>query len=141
ASDRNDLVEVERQVEALRKRIRKAKNKLAVPTKSTTTPAVEEEGVEGDTARALEWMIANAAKMVDEKANVPIVDKIPVDRVDAAAGTEPSHLSSGVEVISEQDQFVLKEDLSNDPVVKVDRRIVDVIERTDGKKRRHSTYR
>ncbi|CAJ0589856.1 unnamed protein product [Cylicocyclus nassatus] len=124
-SDRRKIHDVENEIEELRKRIRKTKRKLAA-AQTTTTPAAEEPadiGVDGDTARALEWMIANAAKMVNERSNGPLVDNLPVERVDADSDTEITHLPSGVQVISEQNQFVLKEDASNDPVVKVDRRV------------------
>ncbi|KAK5976270.1 hypothetical protein GCK32_021926, partial [Trichostrongylus colubriformis] len=36
-----------------------------------------------------------------------------------------SRLPSGVEVISEQESFVLKDDASSDPVIKVDKQSVD----------------
>ncbi|EYC30725.1 hypothetical protein Y032_0004g1736 [Ancylostoma ceylanicum] len=130
-TERSDRGELEKQVETLRKRIRKSKRKLAAALKTSASPAVEGPAVEGDTARALSWMIANVAKLMDEHASIPIVDKVPIEKVDADTDQVLSRLPSGVEVISEQDQFILKEDASNDPVVKVDRQTSDDSRMTD----------
>ncbi|KAL6743057.1 hypothetical protein Aduo_016142 [Ancylostoma duodenale] len=124
-TEQSNREELKKQVETLRKRIRKTKKKLSAGLKTSTSTAVEGPAVEGDTARALSWMIANVAKLMDENANMPVVDKVPIEKVDAETDQVLSRLSSGVEVISEQDQFILKEDASNDPVVKVDRQTSD----------------
>ncbi|RCN42491.1 hypothetical protein ANCCAN_11525 [Ancylostoma caninum] len=105
---------------------------LAVVPTTTTTNATQ-EAVEGDTARALSWMIANVAKLMNENANMPVVDKVPIEKVDADTDQVLSRLPSGVEVISEQDRFILKEDASNDPVVKVDRQTSEDSGMTDGR--------
>lgn len=43
-----------------------------------------------------------------------------------------SRLPSGVEVISEQESFVLKDDASSDPVIKVDKQTADGRDRPQG---------
>ena len=37
--------------------------------------------VEGDTARALSWMIANMSKTVEDNPSASVVDMIPLERV------------------------------------------------------------
>ena len=37
--------------------------------------------VEGDTARALSWMIANMSKIVEDNPSASVVDMIPLERV------------------------------------------------------------
>lgn len=40
------------------------------------------QNVEGDTAKALSWMFANVAKMMNENPNQAVIDVAPVQRVD-----------------------------------------------------------
>uniref|UniRef100_A0A183GJ47 BZIP domain-containing protein n=1 Tax=Heligmosomoides polygyrus TaxID=6339 RepID=A0A183GJ47_HELPZ len=124
-------MELENQMTELQQLIIQKKKKLAQVMKTSTPPALL-ENVEGDTAKALSWMFANVAKMMNENPNQAVIDVAPVQRVDDDTRQNLSRLPSGVEVISEQESFVLKDDASSDPVIKVDKQTADGRDRPQG---------
>ncbi|VDO49119.1 unnamed protein product [Haemonchus placei] len=133
-SHKKSKAELQNEMDELQKRISEKKKQLAEVVKTSTTeaevvktPTTEApiEKIEGDTARALSWMLATVEKMVNEKPSQPISDAVAVEKVDRDTEQEISRLPSGVEVISEQESFILKDDASSDPVIKVDKEKVD----------------
>uniref|UniRef100_A0A7I4YV71 ShKT domain-containing protein n=1 Tax=Haemonchus contortus TaxID=6289 RepID=A0A7I4YV71_HAECO len=131
--------ELQNEMDELQKQISEKKKQLAEVVKTSTTAAevirtttteAPIEKIEGDTARALSWMLATVEKMVNEKPSQPISDAVSVEKVDRDTEQELSRLPSGVEVISEQESFILKDDASSDPVIKVDKEKVDRVSRT-----------
>ncbi|VDL64482.1 unnamed protein product, partial [Nippostrongylus brasiliensis] len=109
----------------LAKQIQEKKEQLAGILKMSSTTHSPEE-IEGDTAKALSWMFANVAKLMNEKTKSEGTTELkPSKKVDNDASQSLSRLPQGVEVISEQESFVLKDDASSDPVIKVDRPAVD----------------
>ncbi|WKY12018.1 hypothetical protein Q1695_003519 [Nippostrongylus brasiliensis] len=116
---------LEMQKNELAKQIQEKKEQLAGILKMSSTTHSPEE-IEGDTAKALSWMFANVAKLMNEKTKSEgISESKPSKKVDNDASQSLSRLPQGVEVISEQESFVLKDDASSDPVIKVDRPAVD----------------
>ncbi|XGW04417.1 hypothetical protein V3C99_015529 [Haemonchus contortus] len=138
-SHKKSKAELQNEMDELQKQISEKKKQLAEVVKTSTTEAeviktttteAPIEKIEGDTARALSWMLATVEKMVNEKPSQPISDAVSVEKVDRDTEQEISRLPSGVEVISEQESFILKDDASSDPVIKVDKEKVDRVSRT-----------
>ncbi|EGT38914.1 hypothetical protein CAEBREN_19299 [Caenorhabditis brenneri] len=85
--------ELEARIAALRNKVemnRKILATMKIPegvettvTTSTQKPVkpVEEVMIEGDTARALSWMINDMERMVEDKAKTEVTDQLPVDKV------------------------------------------------------------
>ncbi|PAV66207.1 hypothetical protein WR25_11755 isoform C [Diploscapter pachys] len=88
-----ETLEIEKRLSELQKEVNKSKKKM----EKAKAPLPSVDVVEGDTARALSWMIANMSKTVEDNPSVSVVDMIPLERVvDTPAFRLQSRTQNGV---------------------------------------------